>query len=106
MLSFEQTVERSGNGRIVRWPLRILGGLLLLASCIVQLGITYLAVIHKEMQAALFAVVALPIVSLVVRLVGYASWKGRVLERPLWPFASGSVAFVWAILFFIVVEYA
>ena len=39
------------------------------------------------------------------RLVGYIALKGLVPSRPFWPFATGAVAFVWVVLFFVLVLY-
>jgi hypothetical protein len=51
-------------------------------------------------------VALLPIAALTIRSAGLAVLRGRVVAKPLWPFATGRVAFVWVMLAFLVVRYA
>ena len=98
MQDWDETLDRSPGARVVRWPFRLLAAVIVLCGLFATLTTTYAALRYTDLKAALFALSMLPIAVLVGRLGSYVAWKGRVLRSPLWPFASGSVAFVWVLL--------
>jgi len=105
MNKFEETLDKSRNGRIVRWPFRALATVFLFAALFVFFTASYLGFIAGNHKMALIAIVTLPLATLLSRLVGYIVLKGRVLSNPFWPFASGAVTLVWIVLFLLAVLY-
>ena len=103
MQSFDEILDKTNRGRAVRWPFRLLAAVIVLAALFAALGSAYAAFWHRDLRAALFTVSGLPVAALLGRLGGYAAWKGQVLRNPFWPFASGSVAFVWILIAWIVI---
>jgi hypothetical protein len=103
--SFDEILDKSNRGRAVRWPFRVLAALLVLAAVFALAGSAYTAFRRGDLRAALYTVTFLPIVALVVRLGGYAVWKGSVLRNPYWPFASGALASLWVLMGLIIVSY-
>jgi hypothetical protein len=99
MDSFDQTLDQTRTGRVVRWPFRVLAALLLGTMVLVFLGGIYRVVVAPTVMGALCVFVMFPLVILNGRVVGYVVWKGRVLRNPFWPFPSGLVLLVWIGLF-------
>ena len=99
MESFEQRLEKDPNGRVVRWPFRILAALLLGAIGFILSGGFYRLSEAPTVLDALLVFVMLPLALVIGRTVGYVVWKGRVLHNLYWPFPSGLVLLVWIGLF-------
>ena len=107
MEQFAEILDKNKGGRIVRWPFRILGAILLASALFVFFVSIFRAVTAGDPAGTLIAIVMAPLVALLCRLGGYAVWKGRVLHNEFWPFASGAVAFVWVFVFlFVVLQYS
>ena len=107
MEQFAEILDKNKGGRVVRWPFRILGAVLLAAALFVFFVSIFRGVTSGDPAGTLIATVTVPLVALLSRLVGYAVWKGRVLRNEFWPFASGAVAFVWVFVFlFVVLQYS
>jgi hypothetical protein len=105
MQGFGEILERTTQGRQIRWPFRVLAAVIVLAASVGVLGGAYSVVTHRDLRAALLLLAAVPISALVMRLCGYAAWKGRAIGNPNWPFASGAVALSWLITAWIIVSY-
>jgi hypothetical protein len=106
MQNFDEILDKSNRGRVVRWPFRVLAALIVLGAAFAAWAAASAALRRGDLRAALYTVSFLPIVALVGRLGGYVVWKGHVLRNPYWPFASGSVASVWVLLALIILSYA
>jgi hypothetical protein len=98
MNNIDDTLDKASNGRVVRWPFRALAAVLLAATLFGVFGTIYRGANAGDLKETLFVVVTFPQVALLIRLAGYAVWKGRVLRNPFWPFASGAVTFVWILM--------
>ncbi|MCP3907509.1 MAG: hypothetical protein GY712_05775 [Oceanicoccus sp.] len=96
-------MDSSSNIQVVRWPFRVLAMLFLFATLFVFLTTSYLGFFGGNLKMALIAIVILPLVALLGRLVGQIAIRGHVPSSPFWPFATGAVAFVWVVLFLVVV---
>ena len=84
--------------RIVGWPFRMLGALLVLA-CIGALAVClYGAFVDHRVGFAIFTLALLPTGALIVRTVGLIALTGRVPAVPLWPFPSGGAAATWIVI--------
>ena len=105
MQGFDEILERTIRGRPIRWPFRVLAAVIVLAALVGVLGGAYAAVRQRDLRAALLLLAAAPISALMIRLCGYAAWKGRVIGNPNWPFASGAVTLVWLFTAWIIVSY-
>jgi hypothetical protein len=99
MESFEQRLEKDRNGRVVRWPFRILAALLFGAFGFALLGGVYRFIGAPSVLGALLIFVMLPLAVFMGRTVGCVVWKGRVPHNLYWPFPSGLVLSVWIGLF-------
>jgi len=99
MESFEQWLERDRNGRVVRWPFRILATLLLGAFGFVFFYGSYRFIEVPTVLDAILVFVMVPLALIIGRTVGYVVWKGHVLHNLYWFFPSGLVLLVWIGLF-------
>lgn len=106
MQSLDEILDKSNRGRKVRWPFRLLATVIVLGALFGTLGCAVNALRHKDLRAALLALSSVPLTALVARLGGYAVWKGYVIRKPYWPFASGSVVLFWLLISWIIVSYA
>ena len=103
MDNLDDTLDKASNGRVVRWPFRVLAAALLAATLFGFFGTIYRGTNAGDLTDTFFAVVIFPQVALLSRLAGYAVWKGRVLRNPFWPFASGAVTIVWILMSLLIV---
>ena len=101
MSPFESHLDSVDGARVVRKPFRVLAALLVAAFCFAQIGVAYLAIARHDSKFQLIALALLPVAGLVLRSAGTACATGRVPRRPFWPFASGTVAFVWIMMLFL-----
>ena len=99
MDSFEQRLESDPDGRVVRWPFRILAALLLGVFGFVLFFGIYQFIEAPTVLVALLVFVMLPLAVIIGRTVGCVVWKGRALHNLYWPFPSGLVLLVWIGLF-------
>jgi hypothetical protein len=106
MSRFESHLDTVDGARVVRWPFRVLAALLVAAVCFAQISLAYLAIARNDSRSQLLALALLPITGLILRSAGAACATSRVPRRPFWPFASGTVAFVWVMLLFLGTQFA
>ena len=91
-------LARDPAARIISWPFRVLGALLVLTVAGVVATALYGAFVDHHVRSAIFALASLPTSALIIRTVGGAVLSGRVPVSPLWPFPSGVVALVWIVV--------
>jgi cytochrome bd-type quinol oxidase subunit 1 len=77
----------------VRWPFRILAGLIVLASLTVGIGFLVMARSRGASILGAKQLVPLPGVLWLMHLGWVAAVRGRAPFREWWPFASGGVVF-------------
>jgi hypothetical protein len=90
---------------VVRWPFRVLGAVLVVASISGLAGALYAAFVGYDIRLALFALAMLPTIALICRSTGFAVVAGRTPPSPFWPFASGKVAFIWILVALIICKW-
>lgn len=103
-LDLNAYLAQTPDAAVVSWPIRVVGAVLFLLSVGAEAIALYTAFAHHQLRFALYSVALLPMVALIFRSVGYAVVHGRVPAMPLWPFASGKVAFAWVMTAFVVVR--
>ena len=97
-MNLDTYLAQNPSARLVTWPFRALGAVLVLSCAGAVATSIYLTFADHQTQAALFTLALLPMSALVVRTVGLVALSGKVPIRPLWPFPSGVVAFVWIVV--------
>ena len=91
--------------RVACWPFRLLAAILVGAGLLALIQPAFSAIIRHDPRSAAFEIAILPVPALLIRSAGFAVISGRLIANPLWPFASGRVFYVWAILAFLVLRF-
>lgn len=80
----------------VRWPVRILAALIVLAGAVAIVGLVVAAWTQGQPLAKWQLLAGLPGILWLVRLAWYAAIQGKSPMRPAWPFATDRVLFFYS----------
>lgn len=89
----------------VRWPVRILAALVVLAGALAIVGSVVAAWTQRQPLAKWQLLAGLPGILWLVRLAWYAAIQGKSPTRPTWPFATDRVLFfylaAWVVVYLV-----
>lgn len=96
--------ENPRSGISVRWPFRVLAGLIFLAGLIDVIGLGYAIGSGRAPLPDLRYLVLLPALFWFFRLAGYAVVYGRSPKTEGWPFASNGAAMCYLVILWLVLR--
>lgn len=89
-------------GTSVRWPFRILAGLVAVSGLVAFIGFAYMGFSRGPSSVPVRSVIAVPGMFWLLRIAAYASVKGRAPSgSEYWPFASKRVAIGYFVIFLV-----